>query len=104
MKDFFNHHSVDQFPQLDELPAWDQALDSFRMLFPLYPTAAHVAEDGKSMQYRLRGTKLMDNYLKMARLVIRTHQLPLEASNDGFAIGDVVFEDNLVITYVGKQR
>lgn len=102
MDQFFNHHNVDQFPQLDELPPQDQAMDSFRMLFPLL--GAHVGTAGNVMKYRLTGTTLMDNYLQMARLIIVTHQLPLVATNDRFGIGGVIFEDQLVITYVPKTR
>lgn len=102
MDQVFTHHNVDQFPQLDELPPQDQAMDSFRILFPLL--GAHVEPRGRVMKYRLTGTTLMDNYLQMARLIIVTHQLPLVATNDRFAVGDVVFEDQPVITYAPKNR
>lgn len=104
MDQFFNHHNVDQFPQLDELPPQDLALDSFRMLYPLPATSAHVNADGKRMFYKLTGSRLMENYMSMARLLIATHRLPLIVDRDRFAYGDVVFHDHMVIIYVPKTR
>ncbi len=101
MEQTFTHHFVDAFPELDELPQ-DQAMDAFRKLFPVLTTKLFVSKDGRTMSYRLRGTKLMHNYVQMARLIVIMHRLPLEVSNDRFAIGDVVFEDTLVITYTGR--
>jgi len=99
MDKIFTHHCIDQFPELDELPVQDQAMDKFRLYFPLPALSAIVSHDGNQMHYRFAGTKLMENYLRTARLVIGMHQLPLMVSRDTFKIGEVIFEDNLVITY-----
>lgn len=100
----FAPYHIAQFPELDELQVHDQAMDKFRLYFPLPATSAYVDPDGKRMHYRLRGSALMENYLAMARLTIQMHKLPLRASRDGFSIGEVVFEDNLVITYDAQVK
>jgi hypothetical protein len=78
----FNHHCIDQFPELDELPLHDQAMDKFRLFFPLPATSARVDPSGKRMHYKLRGTTLMEDYMKKARVVIQIQQLPLTVSRD----------------------
>jgi len=93
------HHCIDQFPGLDDLPPQDQAMDAFRRLFPVIQRTIIVSADGRVMKYRLRGTGMMKNYLEMARLIIITHQLPLQVHQDLFEIGGIQFENNLVITY-----
>jgi hypothetical protein len=92
-------HEVLTHHCIDDLPAWDQAMDQFRQLFPMPSYNVYVFPDGKKMRYRLRGAQNVELYLRMARLTILMHKLPLAAERDTFAIGGVVFEDHLYIIY-----
>lgn len=100
--DALTQHYLEDLPEIGDLAPQDQAMDGFRRNFPLVIRNVDVSKDGRTMTYRLRGTKLMENYISMARTVIILQRLPLEVKRDQFAIGSVVFEDNMVITYTGK--
>lgn len=97
-----DHHHIDGFPELDELPAKDVAFDTFRMNYPLPATSAKMADDGLSMSYRLRFEMNSENYLKVAHFAIICKGLPLEAKLDELVVGGRVFETNLIITYTGQ--
>lgn len=98
------HHCIDDSFDLDQLPAQDQAMESFRKLFPLPLISAHVDEDGKRMIYKLAGSRMMENYIQKAEEVIKANRLPLAVSRN--LVGDraIVFVDNLVITYAPQNR
>jgi hypothetical protein len=98
----FTDHAIDGIPELADLPAYAIALDMFKMNYPLPATSARMADDSRSMSYRLRFEMNTEHYLKIAGFVIDRLDLPLKAELDQFVVGKVVFETNLVITYIGQ--
>jgi hypothetical protein len=99
----FTTHGIEEFPEISDLPPQDQAMDSFRSNFSLVVRQIDISKDGRVMTYKLRGTKLMENYLSMARTVIILQRLPLKVSRDKFEINGVVFEDNMVLTFLDNE-
>lgn len=91
-------HDIAGFPELADLSPRDVAMDTFRMFFALHPTSAKEWKDG-AMAYRLLFSMNSEHYLQMARFIILSKELPLHAKLDQFAIGRVVFETHLVISY-----
>ncbi len=98
------HHFIDDqvVPDIDGIEPWDLAVDRFRLNCHFPPHLFSISEDGKTMTFRMRGSRLGDNYERMARLIVLMHALPLEVTRDRFAVNDVVFEDNLLITYAAR--
>lgn len=101
MEKTLTHHFIDDapIPEIDGIEPWDQAMDVFRKNCQFPPHCFMVSEDGKTMTFHMRGSKLGDNYEHMARLLILMHRLPLTVKRDRWAIEKIVFEDNLIITY-----
>lgn len=82
---------------------WDVAMDHFRRFFPVPCLDVHVDSTGKTMKYRMRGLKNVANYLRRAEVLIAVSGLPLSVKRHTWAIGEVVFEDNLIITYAPQN-
>ncbi len=96
MEQVLTHHCI------DDLPAQDRAMETFRRHFPFPNRQVTVSEDGRIMTFRLRSSLMTANYLHMARIIIACFHLPLQVEHDEFKIGTVVFENNMVITYTGR--
>lgn len=94
-------HIIDKLalPAIHGLKPWDVAMDAFRMHYPVPSLEVHVEPNGRTMKYRMRGFKNVEHYLQMAWLTIAMHNLPLLATRYKWKIGEVVFEDNLILTY-----
>lgn len=101
MNETLTHHFVDDqaLPDLDGVGPWDLAMDDFRRHFQVLCMKVYTDRDGRRMTYRMGGWKNVDQYLQMARMVILAHNLPLEVIRHRWAVGEVVFEDSLIITY-----
>jgi hypothetical protein len=88
----YTHHMVD-----DVTISADEAMDCFRKQFPL--TGCNVYAEGNIMNYRLKVVRNAASYEKLARLIIKELNLPLEANLEEWKKGGVVFEVNLSIKY-----
>jgi hypothetical protein len=75
----------------------DLALEAFRRLFFL--NNPFVSEDGMTMTYKCRNSPRIEEYMVSARVIILMQDLPLRVERDRFAMGDLVFEDNIVIRF-----
>lgn len=102
--DTLTHHFIDDQVAIDQegIEPWDLAMDAFRRTGQFPPHRLIVDADGKTMTLYMRGSKLADNYEQMARLIILMERLPLRLKRDTFTIGNITFEDNLIITYAGR--
>jgi len=82
-----------------ELAPQDVAMQAFLTRFPVPLTRVRISDDGKKMIYRLRGSKMVEQYLQVARWTIVGFNLPLVAKRDRFLIGDLVLQDDIEISY-----
>lgn len=90
--------TYDNSPEVEISPA-DEALDTFRNLFPLPATRVQVDPDGNTMRVRMRNERIARIYLDHARQVIASHNLPLEACIEDWSKRGLTFEIQLEIKY-----
>ena len=106
MEQTLTHHFIDDraIPDVDGIEPWDLAMDTMRKYSAFPPSKVRVSDDGRTMTLKMTGSRLAEEYVRMARVVITALELPLEIKRDRFTIGDVVFEDNLLIIYSDRYK